>query len=97
MIDNLKALLRGEPVYLRGLVMAVLTLVGVKVTSGAVDDWIAVLSPILLALITRPATTPAVNPAIPTTIAVKDDAEETPAEQPKVQLPPILTLTGQRR
>ena len=96
-MEQVKQLLRGEPVYIRGLIVAVLTAVGVKVSSGAVDDWLAIIAPILLAVITRPATTPSVNPAPVTTIAVKPDEAETPAEQPPVQLPPILTITGQRR
>lgn len=96
-MEQVKQLLRGEPVYLRGVIVAVLAAVGVTVSSGAVDDWLAVLAPIVLALITRPATTPAVNPAQPTTIAVKVDNGETHADLPPVQLPPILTVTGQRR
>lgn len=96
-MDNVRALLRGEAVYLRGIIVAILAAVGVNVSNGAVDDWIAVIAPIVLALITRPAVTPAVNPAPPSTIAVKPTDGETPAELPPVQLPPILTVTGQRR
>jgi hypothetical protein len=97
MIESLRELLRGEPVYLRGLVIAVLTAAGLKVGEGTVDYWIGVAAPVLLALITRPATTPAVNPAQPTTIAVKQDDGEVPADLPPLALPPVRTITGQRR
>lgn len=94
----LAELIRGEPVLLRGIVMAVATLVGVKLSSGAVDDWIAVLSPVVLMLLTRPAVTPAVNPVVPTTTAVHVDEAgvETPAELPPMELPPVRTLTHPR-
>jgi hypothetical protein len=96
-MEQVKQLLRGEPLMLRGILVAILAGVGVKITDGQAENWIAVAAPIVLWLIGRLATTPAKNPAPPTTIAVKDDEAETPAALPPVQLPPILTLTGQRR
>lgn len=95
--DNLVALLRGEPLYLRGLIVAGLAAVGVKVGDGTVDTWIGIVAPIVLALIARPSVTPAANPATPTTIAVRPTNGETPADLPPLSLPPIRTITGQKR
>lgn len=96
-MEQVRQLLRGEPLVLRGIVVAVLAAVGWKVAPDQVDAAITIVAPLVLALIARHKVTPTENPAVPTTIAVKADEAETPAEQPKVQLPPILTITGQRR
>lgn len=97
MIEAIKQLLRGEPLALRAIVVAVLAAVGVKVAGGTVDAWIAVVGPILLTLISRHKVTPAVNPAQPTTIAVKQDNGETHADLPPLSLPPVRTITGSQR
>jgi hypothetical protein len=68
-----------------------------QVADGTVDNWIAVVGPILVAVITRPKVTPAVNPGLPATIAVKADDAETPADLPPMALPPVRTLTGKHR
>jgi hypothetical protein len=96
-METIKQLLRGEPLAARAIVLAVLTAIGVKVSGGTVDAWVAIASPILLTLISRHKVTPAANPGQPTTIAVKQENGEVPADLPPVQLPPILTVTGQRR
>jgi hypothetical protein len=96
-METIKQFLRGEPLALRAVVLAVLTAVGVKLSDGTIDAGIAILVPLVLALITRPKVTPAVNPGQPTTIAVKVNNGEEPAELAPVSLPPIRTLTGQRR
>lgn len=98
MIEAARQLLRGEPLVLRSLVVAVLAAVGVQVADGTVEAWLAVLAPLVLALITRPAVTPSKNPEVPTTTAVHVDADgvETPAELPPMELPPVRTLTHPR-
>lgn len=97
-MEELRKLLRGEPLALRGIVLAVLAAGGVKVAPGLVDDIIAIAAPILLVVISRHKVTPAENPAVPTTIAVKPtDGGEEPAELPPMSLPPIRTLTGAKR
>lgn len=96
-MDVVKQLLRGEPLALRAVVVAVLAAVGVKVGDGTVDTWIGIVAPILLALISRHKVTPAANPEIPTTIAVRQTNGEEHAELPPNSLPPIRTLTGTRR
>lgn len=96
-METLKAFIRGEPLVLRGVVVAVLTAVGVHVADGTVDSWLAVVTPLVLVLLTRHTVTPAVNPQVPTTIAVKQTNGEEPADLPPVQLPPVRTFTGDQR
>lgn len=96
-METIKQLLRGEPLALRAVILAALTAVGVKVSGGTVDAWVAIAGPLLLALIARHKVTPAVNPAQPTTIAVKVVDGEVPADLPPVSLPPVRTLTGGQR
>jgi len=92
-------LIRGEATYARAILILGLVAIYVFATGGELD-WdtlVLFLTPVAQAIITRPAVTPAVNPAQPTTIAVKVDDGETPAELPPMQLPPVRTLTGERR
>lgn len=93
-------LIRGEATYARALLIVGLVAI-YAFTVGPGLDWdtlVLFLTPVVQAVITRPAVTPAVNPAQPTTIAVRpDDGGEAPGELPPMQLPPILTITGQRR
>lgn len=92
-------LVRGEATYARALLVVGLVAIYVFASGGDLD-WdtlVLFLTPVVQAVITRPAVTPAVNPQVPTTIAVKQDNGETPAELPPMQLPPVRTLTGDRR
>lgn len=96
-MEAIKQLLRGEPLALRSIVVAVIAAVGWKVAPEQIDAGIAIAAPIVLALITRHKVTPAANPEIPTTIAVHVDNGETPADLPPLSLPPVRTLTGTKR
>lgn len=97
-MDAVKQLLRGEPAVTRGVALAVLVVAYAAITGSWDKETIgAILLPVLQAFITRPATTPAVNPAPPTTIAVKPNDGEDPADLPPMSLPPIRTITGAQR
>lgn len=65
MIDVLKQIGRGEPVFVAGIVAALLTGVGVNVAPDVVAQLIGALVPVVLALLARRHTTPAANPKPP--------------------------------
>lgn len=96
MSDTLKAWARGEPVTLAALIAAITAAVGYPIASDRVATIVTGVVTVVGLFVARKNTTSAANPVIPTTIAVKPDEAETPADLPPLTLPPVRTFGGKR-
>lgn len=95
-METIKAWLRGEPVTFAALVAAITAAVGYPVASDRVATIVTGVVTLVGLFVARKHTTPAANPSIPTTIAVKPDEAETPADLPPLSFPPVNTFSGKR-
>lgn len=90
-MDLLRQFAKGEPVFLAGVVAALLTALGLNVTDEMASELVAAVVPIILALLARKHATPAANPAVPQVVIEDGKARAVPAPQT------VITFAGRRQ
>ena len=89
-MDLLRQFAKGEPVFLAGVVAALLTALGLNVTDEMASELVAAVVPIVLALLARRHATPAANPAVPRLVVENGKVGAVPAPEP------VVTFSGRR-